>query len=106
MEKQLNFANHYGYSDANPFEIVRHISDKTIEIRAMNAEISKDWKREFVPGGFCGTVVNQNSQKWVITSDESAEVFRIRRGKYGWKDAHGNRYQLSDKPVKYFDFNF
>jgi hypothetical protein len=34
----MNYANHLGYSDINPFEIVRRISDKTFEIRAMSAE--------------------------------------------------------------------
>jgi hypothetical protein len=104
--ESTQYANHYGYSDATPYEIVRRVSDKTIEIRAMKAERNPDWKMEFVPGGFCGTVINQHSQKWVITSDESAEVFRIRRRKYGWKDKYGNRYQLSEKPVKFYDFNF
>lgn len=106
MEQQLNFANHYGYSDTNPYEIIRRISDKTLEIRAMKAERNPDWKMEFVPGGFFGTVVNQHSQKWVITSDESADVFRIRLGKRGWKDKYGRRYGLSDKPEKFYDFNF
>jgi hypothetical protein len=32
------YANHYGYTDVNPFEVVRAISEKTVEIRAMNAE--------------------------------------------------------------------
>jgi hypothetical protein len=102
----MNYANHYGYSDVNPFEIVRRISDKTIEIRSMKAERDPDWKMEFVPGGFFGTVVNQSSQEWVIKSDPNGRVVRIRLGKRGWKDAHRNRYELSDEPVKFYDFNF
>lgn len=100
------YVNHYGYSDINPFEVVRKVSDKTLEIRAMSAERDPSWKMEFVPGGFFGTVVNQNSQRWVINSDPNGHVVRIRLGKRGWKDAHGNRYGLSDEPVKFYDYNF
>ncbi len=102
----MNYANHYGYSDVNPYEIIRRISDKTIEIREMKAERDLEWKPEFVSGGFCGTVVNQNEQRWIISSDESAKPVRIRLGKNGWKDSYGNRYGLSDKPVKFYDYNF
>jgi hypothetical protein len=29
----LNYANHCGYSDVTPYEVVRVVSDKTIEVR-------------------------------------------------------------------------
>lgn len=102
----MNYANRYGYSDVNPFEIVRRISDKTIEVREMNAERDPSWKPEVVPGGFSFVFLNNNTQKWIITSDESRKPVRIRLGKNGWKDSHGNRYDLSDKPVKFYDYNF
>ncbi len=101
-----NYANHYGYSDVNPYEITRRISDKTIEIRQMKAERDPSWKPEMVSGGFSFVCLNNNTQKWIITSDESGETIRIRLGKNGWKDSHGNRYGLSDKPVKFYDYNF
>lgn len=102
----MNFANHHGYSDTNPFEIIRRVSDKTIEIRSMNAERDPSWKADFVAGGFCGTVINQRDQRWIISSDADAPVVRIRLGKQGWKDANGRRFELSDQPVKFYDFNF
>ena len=34
----MNYANHYGYSDVTPYEVVKVISDKTIEVREMDAE--------------------------------------------------------------------
>ena len=37
-----SYANQYGYSDIEPYEIVRVVSDKTIEIRNMNAERNSD----------------------------------------------------------------
>jgi len=102
----MQYANHIGYSDVNPFEIIRKISEKTVEIRAMNAEQDPNWKPDFVAGGFCGTVVNQRDQRWIISSRVEAPVVRIRLGKQGWKDANGNRYQLADQPRKFYDYNF
>lgn len=105
-EATAKFANHFGYSDVNPFEIIKRISSKTIEIRAMTAERHPDYKPHFIPGGFSAHCTNQGEQEWVITSNPEANVFRIRLGKKGWKDAGGNLYGLSDKPSKFYDFNF
>ena len=102
----MNYANHCMYSDVDPYEVVRVISDKTIEIRAMKAERDDSVKLDFHVGGFSAHCSNQNQQKWIITSDETAPVKRIRLGKHGWKDAHGGRYNLSDKPRKFHDYNF
>jgi hypothetical protein len=100
------FANHYGYSDVNPYEIVRVVSDKTIEIREMKTERDESVKLEFVPGGFSAICLNDRDQKWFISSDEEAPVIRIRLGKHGWKDAHGRRFDLAEEPRKYYDYNF
>ena len=100
------YANHYGYSDINPFEVVRVVSDKTIEVREMNAERDNSVKLEFHVGGFSAHCSNQHDQKWHITSDDTAPVIRIRLGKQGWKDAYGRRFKLADKPVHFHDYNF
>ncbi len=102
----MNYANHIGYSDINPFEVVRVISDKTMEIRAMDAERDESVKLDWVVGGFSGVCLNQRDQNWFITSNEQNRVVRIRLGKQGWKDANGRKYQLSDEPVKFYDYNF
>ena len=102
----MNYANHYSYTDINPFEIVRRISDKTIEIREMAAERDESVKLEWVPGGFSAICLNDHAQKWHISSDPTAKVIRIRLGKNGWKDKHGRQFSLSDKPKKYYDHNF
>lgn len=111
MNKEITFddckfANHLGYSDVNPFEIVRVVSDITIEIREMNAERDQSVKLEWVAGGFAGHCVNQRDQEWFITSDKSAPIIRIRLGKNRWKDKFGRRYELSDAFVKFYDYNF
>ncbi len=102
----MKYANHLMYSDVEPYEIVRHVSGKTIEIRPMKVERDDSVKLDFHVGGFSAHCSNQRDQKWFIVSDESAPVKRIRLGKRGWKDAHGGRYSLSDNPVKFHDYNF
>jgi hypothetical protein len=102
----MQYANHYMYSDVEPYEVVRVVSEKTIEIRPMKAERDESVKLEFHVGGFSAHCSNQSEQKWIITSDETAPVKRIRLGKRGWKDAHGGRYGLSDRPHKKHDYNF
>lgn len=101
------FANKLGYTDVNPFEVVKVISDKTVEIREMKAEKDPSWTPEFVSGGYSGHCTNQYDQRWFISSDESQIPFRIRLSKSkGWQDKYGNRYQMNEKPIKFYDYNF
>jgi len=104
----FNFANHIGYSDVNPYEIVRRVSDRTIEIREMNAERSNPAEdMGFQPGGFVGHFSDQHKQEWTITSNPEARVIRIRLQKDGkWRCKHGERYVLAVKPRKFYDYNF
>ena len=100
------FMNQRGWTDVERYEIVKAVSDKTVVIRAMKAELDKNWMPEVSIGGFLGRVENNSEQRWVITSDTQAPEFRVRLGKKGWKDAHGNLYTLSDSPRKFYDYNF
>ncbi len=106
---KLGFANNYLWTDVDPFEIVRVVSDKTIEVRKMKAERSDDWKPEMVSGGFAFHCTNNADQRkaWVVTSDADAETIRIRKQKDGsWKNPSFGRFQLAEQPVKKYDFNF
>ena len=103
------FANNYLFSDVNPFEVVRVISDKTIEVREMKTEMASDWKPELISGGFAFHCTNNHDQRnaWVITSDETNPVVRIRKQKNGtWKNPSFGRFRLADVPIKKYDFNF
>ena len=102
----MQYANQYGYSDVYPFEVVKVISDKTIEVREMDAERDESVELKWVAGGFAGHCVNQRDQKWFITSNPENKIIRIRSGKGGWKDKHGRKFGLSDKPIRFYDYNF
>lgn len=103
---EAKFANFYGYSDVKAYEIVKVVSEKTIEIRRMNAVKDPNWKPEFVVGGFAGHCTNQNEQKWIYSQNTEAKVIRARLNKKGqWKSVYG-RHVLSDKPREFYDYNF
>jgi hypothetical protein len=103
----MNYANHFGYTDINPFEVVKVISDKTIEVRAMDAIRDESIELQWVEGGFAGHCVNQSKQKWFIKSNLSNPIVRIRLSKNkGWQDKDGRKFRLSDQPTKFYDYNF
>jgi hypothetical protein len=102
----MKFANLIGYSDIVPFEVVRVISEKTVEIREMNATIVDGWKPEIMVGGFLGHCTNNNTQEYTYSTREDSPVIRARLQKNGkWKSIHGE-HRMSDKPKRFYDYNF
>lgn len=107
IEANERFANYIGYSDVEPYEVIRKVNERCFEVRPMKAERDPSYKPEFIAGGFAGHCINQGAQKWIITSDESAEIGRIRKHKDGtWRSKGGGRFQLAEAPHKYYDYNF
>jgi len=100
------YANFIGYSDITPYEVVKVISDKTLEIREMDAKLAEGQKPQFVPGGFSAHCINQSELQWDITSNPSNKVLRVRMHKNGYYYHKGSRFALSDAPVKFYDYNF
>lgn len=104
--KNYGYANESGYSDVYPYEIVKVVSENTIEIRPMDAERDYSAKLEWVSGGFVGHCVNQDKQKWFYKSNPNNPVKRIRRRKDGYFYNHCNRVYLEPAPRKFHDYNF
>ena len=106
------YCNQHGYTDINPYEVIRVVSDKCLEIRSMKAEKNPDYKPDFVAGGFSAHCTNNRDQKWIITSDPQGHTIKVRKRKtqknYGegiyWHNTA--RYRISDKPYKFYDYNF
>jgi hypothetical protein len=99
------YANKYLHSDVEPYEVVRRVSEKCLEVREMTATLVNPAPM-VAPGGFLGHFDN-SKQQWTIESNLEGETRKIRLGKNGdWKDAFGNRYLLSDAPRKIYDWNF
>lgn len=101
------YFNQIGWSDVTPFEVVRVVSDKTVEVRRMDAERDESWTPTFVSGGFAGVCTNTNEQRWIITSNTANETVRVRLQKDGsWKDKYQRRFRPSDTAIRHYDYNF
>lgn len=102
----MKYANLHGYTDIYPYEVIRVISDKTIEIREMKSELDPSWKPEMIPGGFAAHCINQNDQTYTYSSNDQVQTIRMRKRKDGrWYSAFG-RHVLSDAPKRFYDYNF
>jgi len=101
------YANYCGYTDVNPYEVVEVRTENKMMVRAMDAVIDPAWKMDFYPGGFFGHVANDRDQKWIITANPANPVFAIRKHKNGkWFSKGGSRFNIADKPHKFYDHNF
>jgi hypothetical protein len=104
---EQKYAIRHGFTDVDPYEIVRVISDQTLEVRRMDSELDPEWTPEFLVGGFAGHCTNQHEQRWIFKSNPEHPTERIRlRKRGGWKDPYGTRFTLSDVPKKFYDYNF
>lgn len=94
------------YTDRTPCEIIRIISDKCVEVRDMNAVLDPKFKPNFIPGGFCGTVVNQHEQSYIYSSNPDATIRRARKRKNGeWYITGGTLINFG-RAYKFHDYNF
>jgi hypothetical protein len=101
------YANRKLWTDVDPFEIVKVISEKCLEVRPMGAVLNPEWKPEFYAGGFFGHTANNHSQEWIYSRQPEAATIRIRKHKNGtWKDSSGMRFNISLTPCKFHDYNF
>jgi hypothetical protein len=113
----LGYANHIGYSDVNPFEVIARVGQYGFKVRSMNAEMLHNGVQDlgFEPGGFVGHCHDQHKQRWKISPNPDGEVKVIRlcrASKPGARRAGsyyapcGRRFVLRDQPEKFYDYNF
>ena len=105
MTTRKHYINQIVGSDVLPLEIIRWVSDKTVDARGMESSENKT-KLHFASGGFAGHCTNQDEQRYDYASDPSRPVIRVRLNKTGWRDKHNNLYVLEENPRKFHDFNF
>lgn len=101
----MKYLNLHGYSDVTPYEVVRVVSEKTIDVRRMRSTKDESVKLEFHAGGFTANCSNQRDQKWFIEPDETESVLRVRLTKKGWCSAYGTHIP-ADKAIRFHDYNF
>lgn len=100
------YANHIGWSDVTPYEVVRVVSSQTIEIREMATKMDPTWEPTIVPGGFSGHCTNSSEQRWVITPNYAAPVIRARLRKDGYFHSIYGKHVLAIAPRMFHDYNF
>jgi hypothetical protein len=92
------YINRHGYSDIDPVGKIVGIKSKTIVFVQPVVAGENKTKMEWVAGGFAGHCVNQHAQSYDFT--EEGEVFEMRL-------SSGDKYhRISEKPIKYYDYNF
>ncbi len=73
-------------SESPAHQIVRWVSDKTIEVREVLSANRHSGKH----------CVSKHAQTWVVSFARQNPAFRIRLNKKGWQDKSGTIYHLSD----------
>lgn len=105
------YCNRYLYTDIQPYEVLKVVSDTRMWLRSMNAVQTNGsverLRESFSPGGYIGHFDN-SVQEWICTPDENGHLVKVRLHKDGrFYEAGGAiPFILSDKPIKYRDFNF
>lgn len=95
------------YTDREPFTIIKIISPTRILIQADKVEPNPKWteKMDFRAGGFCGTVVNQYEQEWIITPNSNGKTIELTKSKNGtWKNGTGT-FRIGVRQ-HFYDYNF
>jgi|GEM_PF-3269149 len=100
--KIRKYCNLHLYSDIEPCEVVRVVSENCVELRRMDYRQTVFPSQVFI-GGFSAHTADNYNQEYEYTSNPENPIFRIRLGKKGW--ANG-RYVMSDSPIRFYDYNF
>jgi hypothetical protein len=94
----------HGYTDAYAYFVVGATAT-TLKLKRATVTLDPNWKREFIPGGFCGHTVN-NGGEWIVEppAEDTPTVvahYRPKRGAY-FLDGKALTYGARE----YYDFNF
>ena len=105
--RDCKYASEHGWSDVYAYELVKVISDQTLEVRKMRTERDASdliWE----PGGFSARCVNPRDQKTTYFSEPDNPVIRIRKKKGDWNvwTHKGRTFDLRTEPYAYHDYNF
>lgn len=102
---EYKYACHYLHTDVHAYEIVKVVSDKTLEVRKIDTDHNIAHLKQYA-GGFFGHVAEQRNQKVTYAANPNNEVIRIRKKKNGGWGHKGCRFGLQEKPYAFYDFNF
>ena len=95
---------HY-WSDAHAGTVIKRAAN-TLTIRRDNAILDPNFKPDFIPGGFCGIVVNQHEQSYTYEPNEEGEIYKAY-----WCESKKAFYvdkclRVSKGRHEFYDYNF
>ena len=93
------------WSDAHAGTVIARTA-RSLTIQRDKATLSPDFIPEFIPGGFCGTVVNQNEQTYSYEPDPKGCIYKAfwsekKRGFYADKCL-----RICKGRHEFYDYNF
>lgn len=95
------FLNRKVGTDIYPVGKIISVNKNIITLQTVEAKLSKEFTPEIAVGGFLGHCSNQDEQKYdyEIVKDSYFEIVIN-------KSMFKNGYYISDKPCKFYDYNF
>lgn len=63
------------WTDKHAYTIIARTAN-TLTLRRCKAILDPDFKPDFIPGGFCGTVINQHEQRYSYEEDENGHIIK------------------------------
>lgn len=93
------------YTDRYACTVIKR-TEKTLTLRRDKAVLDPAFKPDFIPGGFLGTVVNQNEQEYTYEEDPEGEIFRAY-----WSEKNKGFYvykclRVTEGRHEFYDYNF
>ena len=92
------------WSDREAYTIIKR-TPQSLTLRRCKATLKPDFKPDFVPGGFCGTVINQYEQDYDYEEDENGRIIKAYWSKKLGRFRNGSCTVIPGRR-EYFDFNF
>ena len=92
------------YTDSKAYTIIKRTA-KTLTLQRDKATLNPDFKPDFIPGGFMGTVINQDEQSYTYEPDKNGAVIKAY-----WSDRKKGFYSdglyVSAGRHEFYDYNF
>jgi len=96
------YINEHLWSDVNPVGVIVAVIGKTKLVCNRVVATENKTKMEFVVGGFSAHCTNQYQQEWEFENHDD-DVFVVNYSRTNFKRMF---YGISDKPRKFYDYNF